>query len=216
MANNDRPSDTTKIGQFAYDDVAGADAAGVLAPAIGKRRTGYAGGEKPTAQELNAILSENFRVNAYLINRAIGKVDHVNLGLGYNIGASTIARSIDPQVWTSTNGSATEINIPLIYPVGNKITRIDVELLEADAGGEEVTLKIQEIDAGSINQLGDTITSGTTNGVVVQTWDDTTNDSVNEIPFTIAAGKQYRINVAFASTSDNDEAQLLDVKVTRD
>lgn len=213
MAIGDRPS---TFPRWAYDDGADAEAASVLEPSDGKKDTGSASGGMLTAQEFNWLMTTMYQWLKYY-DAKMGTVDHINLGLGYQDGSTTLANRISPQTWASSSSGATKVCIPLQYPVGTRISRIDVETLEPSAPSEEITLKLQEIDGATITQLGDSIVGTQTASVVVQTWDDTNNDSGDDFDpeIEIQAGKQYRILVEFPQTSANNEAQVTDVKVTR-
>lgn len=113
----------------------------------------------------------------------------------------------------SQSAGASEWSIPIEFPVGTIINAIHVRTLEANLAGETFTLKLLEFSDGALNQLGDTITSGVTDALVTQTWDDTTNDTPGEIPHTLTTGARLVVLVEFLQTSLLGEARVHNVQV---
>ncbi len=173
------------------------------------RNTTYAAG---VSQVKSADLND-LQDQIIALYKLIAPVRHLYKGDAHQTAALLLPVRLAGNRWGSNSGGNREACFPLRLPVGVTVNQIDIEVDEG-AGGAAPSFYIEELDAGATNQLGDTITFGTTGNVVTMTWDDTTNDSVNEIPFTTAAGKTYRIRAYFPSSGQ--QAVLNDIKVTLD
>ena len=115
----------------------------------------------------------------------------------------------------SVIGSGAFWYVPLDLAEGDILDSVDVRCIEANAGGETIVMQLFEFVLGAAgNQIGDTITTGTTGAAVTHTWDDATNDSVAEIPWTVPVNGRMVLSIAFSATSGTEEAEVLNVRVS--
>ena len=213
MALGDRP---TVDPQWAYDVAGDAEAADVTTPSSGKKAAGFASGEKPAAQIVNWIWTKIFQWIIYL-KTVTWEYDIFAPAKGWTVNTVVAPRVFDVQgaVGSSTAG-ATQIAVDISGSRGNKITEVRLSTLEDNTAA--MTFKLYELtgSAGTLNQIGDTITSGTSAGAVEHFWDDSTNDSVNEVPYTVATGNRLILLIDLPQTSANDECIVYKVTVRRD
>lgn len=113
----------------------------------------------------------------------------------------------------SITGGGSIWAFPIELPIGTIVTEVNLRTKEPDAGGEIFTMRLWEVTDASLSQIADTITSGSTGGDVDQTWNDTTNDTAAEMPYTMIAGSRLFCEVTFAQTSGSAEAGVRDCGV---
>ena len=112
----------------------------------------------------------------------------------------------------SVTGGSSFYYVPLDLREGDILASVDVFCVEAGTAGEEVTLQLFEDVNGTSQQIGDTIVSGVTGAAATHTWDDTTNDSVNEMPYTVPTNGRLILSISFATTTTLEEAKVLNVR----
>jgi hypothetical protein len=190
--------------RWAYDDVADAEAANVLEPLDGKKDTGYAAAEQPTAQHENW-----FKTLAYQWMKFFDRVKTWNVHVDAYV-PSTTAPTRQLQGWYSLSSGNSSLKILLPQPDGAEFSAATLKILEADSGGEEITAQIYEqaIAGGSPVAVGPLKTSGTTGAAAELTW--TTSDS--GIPFSYAGDKSYYILVTLNQTSAASESAVFGLK----
>ncbi len=175
------------------------------------RNTTYA----PSAQVKSADLNDIQDQIVTLHSRAIRAVN-ISPAIGFSRHdlQSAEVSSQSGAVGSIGAGGDSFWTVPLDLREGDVVDKIEVRGLEPDGGGEAFILQLFETVLGtSTQQIGDTITSGTTNAEVTYTWDDTTNDSVNEIPYTVVANGRLELQIQFSQTTADSESQILNVRV---
>ncbi len=174
------------------------------------RNTTYAPGTDVESADLNDIQDKIIDENS----RAI-RPRNITPASGF-IEVGVTAATIDG--FEGAVGSQTSAEsfwyVPIDLAEGDVLDSVDVRCIEANAGGEEIVMQLFEDVLGAIQQIADTITTGTTGGAVTHTWDDTTNDAAGEIPYTVPTNGRLILSITFGQTSALEEAKVLNVRVS--